>query len=890
MFQSAIRTRIRNFGAMTNQSNPTAVVLDDADAYNRRGSELAAQGLYDEAIEQYRKADELWEKAGSTDRKSALSNWGNALLIGGHYEQAAAKYRMAIALAPDDASLHDLLGLALAGQNRPDDAIEQYDKAIELWEKDASPNRGYALRGLGDVLLAKKLYVQATEKYRAAIAANPNDAGFHNQLGIVLEAQELFDDAVAQYGKAFELWEKDGSPERGDALRNLGGVLLAKKLYVQAAEKYRAAIAVNPNDAGFHNQLGVLLEAQELFDEAIAQYSKALELWEKESPDRKIVLRNLGDALRGKKLYDQAVEQYRMAIDADPTDPGSYAQLGLTLATQELFDEAIEQYRKADALWEKEGSPDRRAALIGWGDILRNQERFEDAVAKFAMAADVTPKDSMALFLYGASLGACARYRDAIEQFNKAALAKPDTHFPYYFKASYLFKLGNFAEGWEAWRNARKRCESTLSAGVRNRDESEVAVALADALRDIYADYAESERNYQRALAWKGDDTDAWVGLCVLYHQWVDLNDAPPEIRSRLSYMTRRADQLLREGLENTNGNRFQTFISLADLHIAAQDWTQAKTALDDAALNLSGSSLKRAEITERMGLICFETGDHAQAIRNFRDALLVRGEDLTLRANLGNALVRAEKFENAQDEFSRVLKAAPGHLTARLGAAQVCIELADDGDRDQYDLAERHLTAALEHGRNRESGSERLHANDIANIYYQRGYVRAKRYESDSLGGHFVTLVGALWDFRKSKQNDPNHAKAGAALDKIYRRLLMRARDSLTDWWGPLFVCAAGTTVFVLTQVDFFFQGTAIHAFFQLPAEKLIKNPTPYIAITFGSLLFMIAGLSLPKVLKLKVAGIELEKASVTDVSTSSSLNIGRASAISRHVRKSVN
>jgi hypothetical protein len=39
-----------------------------------------------------------------------------------------------------------------------------------------------------------------------------------------------------------------------------------------------------------------------------------------------------------------------------------------------------------------------------------------------------------------------------------------------------------------------------------------------------------------------------------------------------------------------------------------------------------------------------------------------------------------------------------------------------------------------------------------------------------------------------------------------------------------------------------------------------------------------MIAGLYLPKVLKLKVAGIELEKASVNQVSAPSTLDISRS------------
>jgi tetratricopeptide (TPR) repeat protein len=67
--------------------------------------------------------------------------------------------------------------------------------------------------------------------------------------------------------------------------------------------------------------------------------------------------------LRLKKLYGQAAEKYREAIAVDPDYPNAYNSLGRALAAQELFEEAIGQYGKADALWQKAGSSDRKFAL-----------------------------------------------------------------------------------------------------------------------------------------------------------------------------------------------------------------------------------------------------------------------------------------------------------------------------------------------------------------------------------------------------------------------------------------------------------------------------------------------------------------------------------------------
>jgi hypothetical protein len=49
------------------------------------------------------------------------------------------------------------------------------------------------------------------------------------------------------------------------------------------------------------------------------------------------------------------------------------------------------------------------------------------------------------------------------------------------------------------------------------------------------------------------------------------------------------------------------------------------------------------------------------------------------------------------------------------------------------------------------------------------------------------------------------------------------------------------------------------------------------YALLTFGSLIFMVAGLYLPQILKLKVAGIELEKSSVNQITISGTLGISK-------------
>jgi len=322
-------------------------------------------------------------------------------------------------------------------------------------------------------------------------------------------------------------------------------------------------------------------------------------------------------------------------------------------------------------------------------------------------------------------------------------------------------------------------------------------------------------------------------------------------------------------------GIDFQTFLNLADLYVANCDWAEAREQLDYADSFCGGSMLKRAKVTARRGLICYRSEEHAEAVKNFRQALLVKPGNLTLRSNLGNALLQLKKFKDAKDEFARVLKLAPKNIDALLGAAEVSIELAGDSDPDQFQIGVDYLSDAIEYGWNRPSGSKCLSISETAKIYYVRGYARTKSYEADASLGVRATLTPALNDFRQCKQLDPKDSKAPVAIEKITKFKRRRMRESWLEVWGPLVISIFGAIVFLFVQLDFFFPETLLRD------KGPIASATEYGSLTFGSLLFMIAGLCLPQVLKLKLVGIELDKASVYHVSLPSTLGISSFSLI---------
>ena len=395
---------------------------NEANAHNDHGREFAGEGRYDEAIEQFRLADELWLKDQSKDRKLALCNWADALREQKLYEQAAEKCREAIHVDPEYPEAYNGYGHVLAAQERVDDAIKQYRQADELWRKNQSKDRKLALYYWGDALHLQGDYKQAAEKYGEAIKVDSEYADAYVQLGGVRAEQERFDDAIEQYRKADELGQKKQSKERKKALGDWAKALSAQKLYEQAADKCREAIGVDPDDPLPHIWFGELLADQKLFDRAIEQYRKADELGrKKESKDRKSALRAWADALDAQKLYEQAIEKYRETVGVDPDDAEPYKDFGRWLRDhQERFDDAIDQFRQADERWRKKESKDRKTALWGWAYALQLQKHYEQAADKYREAIPVDPDDPWTYHFLGELFTDQKLFDRAIEQYRKA--------------------------------------------------------------------------------------------------------------------------------------------------------------------------------------------------------------------------------------------------------------------------------------------------------------------------------------------------------------------------------------------------------------------------------------------------------------------------------------
>ncbi len=381
-----------------------ALTPDDALPWSNLGAVLSTQKKLDEAVTVLRRAVELDPGHGG-----AYDNLGVALAGQGKVEEAIAAYRKAIELNPKSDGAYHNLGNLLRTQNRQDEAFASLNKAIEL-----DPDEAIHFIDLAAVLVAQKKFDEAVTACRRALELDPGHGGAYINLGVALDRQGKTEDAVAAYRKAIEL-----DPKSDNAYRNLGYTLSAQGKVAEALAAYLKGAEIAPNNAIIQSYLGGLL-CDHARDPAGAEicFRKVIAL----TPNDAGAHYNLGNALKALDKRDEAIDSYRRAIVMDPGLHGAHVNLGSVLQGKKQFVEAEAVLRKAAAL-----DPGKASAFASLGSVLLDQKKPEEAVTVLRRLVEIEPDNANAYNYLGIALKGLKKMDEATACHRKAIELDPDS-------------------------------------------------------------------------------------------------------------------------------------------------------------------------------------------------------------------------------------------------------------------------------------------------------------------------------------------------------------------------------------------------------------------------------------------------------------------------------
>ncbi|HUI74145.1 MAG TPA: tetratricopeptide repeat protein [Candidatus Acidoferrum sp.] len=126
---------------------------------------------------------------------------------------------------------------------------------------------------LADLLMIRKEYREAAEKYKELTRQDPHNAVYMNKLGIALHQQMDLKGALKCYERAVKL-----NPHYADAQNNIGTIWYQRKKYGKAIRAYKKAIKLRDDMAVLYANLGYAYFGDKKYEEAIGTFRHALEL------------------------------------------------------------------------------------------------------------------------------------------------------------------------------------------------------------------------------------------------------------------------------------------------------------------------------------------------------------------------------------------------------------------------------------------------------------------------------------------------------------------------------------------------------------------------------------------------------------------------------------
>ena len=256
----------------------------------------------------------------------------NQLLNLEKIDEAEASCKKLLAADPQSAELTALLGIVYAQKDRPELAIQTYQKASEL--NPGSPNiQNYWGYTMVQWQFPADWKTLATQKFNKAKELDPTYVNPHINLAKLALNDGKFDDAISILKQAEEIGRKneilytlwgsvlDQSGEQIEARDKIA----ANQKFSEALERYRIAETLNPKLLLAHYNRARTLGALQSYDAAIAEYEKALELepsfvlahvglaivlYERnaQSTDLQEALNHLNQAM---SFTDQTIQQYQ---------------------------------------------------------------------------------------------------------------------------------------------------------------------------------------------------------------------------------------------------------------------------------------------------------------------------------------------------------------------------------------------------------------------------------------------------------------------------------------------------------------------------------------------------------------------------------------------------
>lgn len=342
--------------------------------------------------------------------------------------------RAALAAKPDHPALLAALGGLRLQAGDADEAVTLLEKAARLAPADPRIHAD-----LGAALTSADRLVNAEAALRIALKRLGPDDNLSFNLARCLEMKGEAEAALTALNDVSSVGD-DVCKLRGDLLKALGDVPGAMTAYVEA-------LRLNPRNAVYLNDLGVLIERSD-------DPARHRAMWQQlaSGPDAHgITFYFLGNSLHAAGDLAGARVAFERAIELEPTMAEALNNLALVLGKLGLDQEAMKVLDRAVAV-----NPNLSAVRSNLGSLMSRFSALDEAEAMLRQAVQLDPTSIDAHNNYGAVLMRQRRFAEAEAEFRQVLAMVPGQ--PSAELNLGLLKLteGRLDEGWPYYESRWK--------------------------------------------------------------------------------------------------------------------------------------------------------------------------------------------------------------------------------------------------------------------------------------------------------------------------------------------------------------------------------------------------------------------------------------------------
>ena len=297
-------------------------------AYWNRGACSYSLGKYKEAEDDYIKAiDRISDKE---DLSTLYEERGDCQAMLGNYEAAYSLYARAIPYNAKNYNPYWQMGHYKGQEYRYEDALKDFDKAIEIVNSIGDPanNNDLAILYRNKALMHKSLkqYDEALAAINKSVQTDPNMSKTYRIRAEIYELLKKYDKARTEYENAITL--QTDKKIKADIYMDRS--IMAWKLldYKSCLEDLNKAVEADPSSGMNHWHLSLLYGYKKNYPLAIKECNAAMDLYKNDSSSTASLLwlraghkDNAGD-------FKGAIEDYQQYLKYYPKSYSGYYELG----------------------------------------------------------------------------------------------------------------------------------------------------------------------------------------------------------------------------------------------------------------------------------------------------------------------------------------------------------------------------------------------------------------------------------------------------------------------------------------------------------------------------------------------------------------------------------